>query len=96
MDYFRKRVQDDTSLAASVVHQLRLSDECNLLKTHVDDTIDIEEILTEIFIKKSRRKSRKRLVLGSLNTQSIAWIYSDLPYYCLLNAKICVLSSLCF
>uniref|UniRef100_A0A1J3GP46 Uncharacterized protein n=1 Tax=Noccaea caerulescens TaxID=107243 RepID=A0A1J3GP46_NOCCA len=60
MDYFRKRVQDDTSLAASVVHQLRLSDECNLLKTHVDDTIDIEEILTEIFIKKSRRKSRKR------------------------------------
>ncbi|CAA7048929.1 unnamed protein product [Microthlaspi erraticum] len=61
MGYARKRVQDDTSLAASAVHQLTLLDECKLLKTNADDdTVDIEEILTEIFIKKSRRKSRKR------------------------------------
>ncbi|VVA90316.1 unnamed protein product [Arabis nemorensis] len=67
MDYVSKRVQDGTALAASVVHQLSFLDNCNLLKTHVDDTIDIEESLTEICNKKSRKKSRKRLV-GNLNT----------------------------
>ncbi|ESQ27059.1 hypothetical protein EUTSA_v10019705mg [Eutrema salsugineum] len=42
MEYVRKRVQVDTSLAPSAVHQLKFLDNCNLLKTHVDDTIDIE------------------------------------------------------
>lgn len=67
--YARKRVQDDTSLAPSVVHQLRLLDYCNLLKTHVDDTIEIEEILTQICNNNSKKKARKRLV-GSLKRVS--------------------------
>ncbi|XP_010429989.1 PREDICTED: uncharacterized protein LOC104714355 [Camelina sativa] len=60
MEYVRKRVRDDTSLAPSVVHQLSLLDNCNLLKTHVSDTIDIEEILTGICKINSKRKARKR------------------------------------
>lgn len=63
MEYVRKRVEDDTCLAPSVVDQLSLLDSCNLLKTHVDDTIDIEAILTEICNNKSKKKSRKRLYL---------------------------------
>ncbi|CAA0344084.1 hypothetical protein AtNW77_Chr1g0082691 [Arabidopsis thaliana] len=60
MEHARKRVQNDTSLAPSVVHQLRLLDNCNLLKTHVDDAVDIEEILTQICDNKSKKKARKR------------------------------------
>lgn len=67
MEYVRKRVQDDTCIASSAVHQLRLLDNCNLLKTHVDETIDIEKILTTICNKNSKRKARKRLVV-SLNS----------------------------
>ncbi|CAA0392837.1 unnamed protein product [Arabidopsis thaliana] len=63
MEYVRKRVEDDTSLAPSVVQELSLLDSCNLLKTHVDDTVDIEEILTDICNKKSKKKTRKRLCL---------------------------------
>lgn len=59
MEHARKRVQNDTSLAPSVVHQLRLLDNCNLLKTHVDDAVDIEEILTQICDNKSKKKARK-------------------------------------
>ncbi|CAH8277874.1 unnamed protein product [Arabidopsis lyrata] len=60
MEYVRKRVEDDTSLDPSVVQQLSLLDSCNLLKTDVDDTVDIEEILTEICNKNSKKKTRKR------------------------------------
>ncbi|KAL1199334.1 hypothetical protein V5N11_015720 [Cardamine amara subsp. amara] len=67
MEYVRKRVHDDASLATSAVYQLRLLDNCNLLKTHVDDTIDVEKILTEICNNNSKRKARKRLVV-SLNS----------------------------
>ncbi|VVA95921.1 unnamed protein product [Arabis nemorensis] len=66
MDYVKKKVQDDTSLTASVVHQVRFLDNCNLLKTNVDDSIDIEEILIEICNKKSRRKSRKRRLVDAI------------------------------
>ncbi|CAH8258806.1 unnamed protein product [Arabidopsis lyrata] len=65
MEYVRKRVQDDTCLAPSVVHQLMLLDNCNLLKTHEDDTVDMEEILTQICENKSKKKARKRLVRES-------------------------------
>ncbi|KAG7590844.1 hypothetical protein ISN44_As07g029540 [Arabidopsis suecica] len=60
MEYVRKRVQDDTCLTPSVVHQLRLLDNCNLLKTHEDDTVDMEEILTQICDYKSKKKAPKR------------------------------------
>ncbi|AEE81922.1 Spc97/Spc98 family of spindle pole body (SBP) component [Arabidopsis thaliana] len=65
MEYVRKRVEDDTSLAPSVVQELSLLDSCNLLKTHVDDTVDIEEILTDICNKNwatkgTRVKIRRR------------------------------------
>ncbi|KAL9285244.1 hypothetical protein AtNW77_Chr4g0272321 [Arabidopsis thaliana] len=72
MEYVRKRVEDDTSLAPSVVQELSLLDSCNLLKTHVDDTVDIEEILTDICNKKSKKKTRKRLCLP-VGTSLLRW-----------------------
>ncbi|EOA17655.1 hypothetical protein CARUB_v10006022mg [Capsella rubella] len=60
MEYVRKRVEDDTCLAPSVVNQLSLLDSCNLLETSVDGTIDTEDILTEICNNNSKKKSRKR------------------------------------
>ncbi|CAN8240580.1 unnamed protein product [Cochlearia groenlandica] len=58
MEYLRKRVHDDASL---VPISNKVLDNCNLLHTHDDnDTIDIEEILTEICCNsQSRKKSRK-------------------------------------
>ncbi|XP_010447049.1 PREDICTED: uncharacterized protein LOC104729747 [Camelina sativa] len=60
MENVRKKIEDDTCLAPSVVHQLSLLDSCNLVETHVDGTIGTEEILSEICNKNSKKKSRKR------------------------------------
>ncbi|CAH2067989.1 unnamed protein product [Thlaspi arvense] len=60
MEHVRKRVQVDTCLVPCAVQQLKALDNCNLLKTHVDDTIDTEEILTGICNVKVKKKKKKR------------------------------------
>ncbi|KAJ4909029.1 Spc97 / Spc98 family of spindle pole body (SBP) component [Raphanus sativus] len=62
MEYVRKT---DTCLVPSAGHQLQGLDQCNLLKTHVDDTaIDIEEIVSGICnMKKKKKKKRKPIRL---------------------------------
>ncbi|CAA7036191.1 unnamed protein product [Microthlaspi erraticum] len=63
MEYVRERVQDDTTIVASslVNHQHMILDNCNILKPHVDDSIDIEKILTEMCSNKSRRKFQQHV-----------------------------------
>ncbi|CAN8237567.1 unnamed protein product [Cochlearia groenlandica] len=88
MEYLRKRVHDDASL---VPISNKVLDNCNLLHTHDDnDTIDIEEILTEICCNsRSRKKSRKRFT-RNLNTNIFksTLVSSMLKLYAfLLNLK---------
>ncbi|XP_010532159.1 PREDICTED: uncharacterized protein LOC104808222 isoform X2 [Tarenaya hassleriana] len=60
MEHVRGRLKDNNiSLAPIVADHLKLIESCSLLKTSVEDTMDIEEIRVLLGID-SRRKSRKR------------------------------------
>lgn len=82
MEYVRKT---DTCLVPSAGHQLQGLDQCNLLKTHVDDTaIDIEEIVSGICnMKKKKKKKRKPIRLKNKSRKRlVGWgIYSDHNHY---------------